>query len=659
MRKLQTVALTVAIAVSAGSFCVSNAVPAAEVTADTATVPAAEVTEDTANTADTAAAQTAAGHKSSEGNLSYEDAIADLYARSSEISNSEILQIAAGMEPSASVAEASMGSDEADKLIAALKDYEQQKAAYLLDDTNSWINSEIKAQWDLQSDYSRLGFTDSQSLTTLIPGFTVTSCETGDQNGVETASVDIDEWITLGYKQKDAQQADAQQTDARQNDAQQADTQTSDPEAEEDVSAYRYYFTANLEQNKDGEWTVVSIENTEQNYAWLEGVEEQPQYTADAAQGVSDSTAQGVSDSAAPAQSGELTAAQNGTEGIASLKTYGAAKYSYSPDKAIAYADKWATSRNPKYRSYPGVDCANFVSQCLKAGGMPVNDKWYPASYAWVNCMGAISNFKKYGKFMKAKNNNVLRGNPVYYDWNGDGTYDHTSICVGKNSAGVPIIDAHTGDHYHAVWTLGSNGTRATIQLRGSGGGSTTTGSWKKVKGKWHYYGPDKKPVSGWLTYKDKQYFLLKDGRMVTGWKTINGAWYYFGKDGTMKIGWLKLGARRFFLQENGKMQTGWLKRGKKSYYLSSDGHAVTGWQTIGGHRYYFKDNGAMTVGISKIDGSRYYFDKSSGHLSFGWVTSGSKKYFFSPSAEGKAATGYWDINGTIFHFNEEGVLQN
>ena len=36
MRKLQTVALTVAIAVSAGSFCVSNAAPAAEVTAEEA-----------------------------------------------------------------------------------------------------------------------------------------------------------------------------------------------------------------------------------------------------------------------------------------------------------------------------------------------------------------------------------------------------------------------------------------------------------------------------------------------------------------------------------------------------------------------------------------------------------------------------------------------
>ena len=171
MRKLQTVALTVAIAVSAGSFCVSNAAPAAEVTADTAT---ADTAAAQTATADTTAAQTAAGQESSAGKLSYEDAIADLYARSSEISNGEILKIAAGMEPSASAAEASLGSDEADKLIAALKDYEQQKAAYLLDDTNSCTNSEIKAQWDLQSEYSRLGFTDSQSLTTLIPGFTVT-----------------------------------------------------------------------------------------------------------------------------------------------------------------------------------------------------------------------------------------------------------------------------------------------------------------------------------------------------------------------------------------------------------------------------------------------------------------------------------------------------
>ena len=44
---------------------------------------------------------------------------------------------------------------------------------------------------------------------------------------------------------------------------------------------------------------------------------------------------------------------------------------SYNPQAAIAYAKEWAYRRNPQYHdySYEGGDCANFVSQCLIAGG--------------------------------------------------------------------------------------------------------------------------------------------------------------------------------------------------------------------------------------------------------------------------------------------------
>ena len=66
--------------------------------------------------------------------------------------------------------------------------------------------------------------------------------------------------------------------------------------------------------------------------------------------------------------------------------------------------------------------------------------------------------------------------------------------------------------------------------------------------------------------------------------------------------------------------------------------------------------NGVMQTGLKKIDGMKYYFD-SQGRKTLGWVTVGGKKYFFSPSAGGRAATGYWDINNVIYYFNSEGVL--
>ena len=55
----------------------------------------------------------------------------------------------------------------------------------------------------------------------------------------------------------------------------------------------------------------------------------------------------------------------------------------YNREAAVAYARKWAMSRNPNYYNFDklGGDCTNFVSQCLHAGGGVMNSTstfgWY------------------------------------------------------------------------------------------------------------------------------------------------------------------------------------------------------------------------------------------------------------------------------------------
>jgi len=54
----------------------------------------------------------------------------------------------------------------------------------------------------------------------------------------------------------------------------------------------------------------------------------------------------------------------------------------YNRQAAVDYARAFAYNRNPKYYDFErlGGDCTNFISQCLIAGGMPMNtDKfgWY------------------------------------------------------------------------------------------------------------------------------------------------------------------------------------------------------------------------------------------------------------------------------------------
>ena len=60
---------------------------------------------------------------------------------------------------------------------------------------------------------------------------------------------------------------------------------------------------------------------------------------------------------------------------------------SYNRRSAVDYAERYALTPNPEYRYFPLIndnsgDCANFISQCLKAGGAPMshnpkNPWWY------------------------------------------------------------------------------------------------------------------------------------------------------------------------------------------------------------------------------------------------------------------------------------------
>lgn len=54
----------------------------------------------------------------------------------------------------------------------------------------------------------------------------------------------------------------------------------------------------------------------------------------------------------------------------------------YNREMAIAYANKWALSRNPAYFDFTefGGDCTNFISQCVYAGSGVMN---YTKTFGW------------------------------------------------------------------------------------------------------------------------------------------------------------------------------------------------------------------------------------------------------------------------------------
>ena len=143
----------------------------------------------------------------------------------------------------------------------------------------------------------------------------------------------------------------------------------------------------------------------------------------------------------------------------------------YNRKFAVNYARKWAYLRNNQYPWFIRGDCTNFVSQCLHAGGILMNDDWFYL-YSARNKKWKHSNYwsvasqnmayfyrskyvRKHKSFNLHKTNmssqiniikkyNIKVGDLLYFDFDGDGVYTHAAIISSVN-AGIKYC-AHTKD---------------------------------------------------------------------------------------------------------------------------------------------------------------------------------------------------------------------
>lgn len=163
----------------------------------------------------------------------------------------------------------------------------------------------------------------------------------------------------------------------------------------------------------------------------------------------------------------------------------------YSGSRAREYAKEWAyKTNNTKYGYYAHYnkqpspynndmwsggtennkrtwnDCANFVSQCLKAGGANYikngiwlphqkDENWYYSDSKPSHSWGGASNFQKHWSKRvgtRSSSGDSKVGDPVSLDYNGDGLADHTVIITTVNSrASRDVLYAgHTSDQFEA-----------------------------------------------------------------------------------------------------------------------------------------------------------------------------------------------------------------
>ena len=87
----------------------------------------------------------------------------------------------------------------------------------------------------------------------------------------------------------------------------------------------------------------------------------------------------------------------------------------------------------------------------------PSDDSW---SASWPSCSKQISAWAGRRIYWASSVSYLTRGDFIYYDWTGNGSWDHVAVCVGTNSLGQKIVDAHTTDHYHVYWKLGTSSTK-------------------------------------------------------------------------------------------------------------------------------------------------------------------------------------------------------
>lgn len=149
------------------------------------------------------------------------------------------------------------------------------------------------------------------------------------------------------------------------------------------------------------------------------------------------------------------------------LKAYPYQDHSYSSSRAVKYANQFVSTGN-SYFYTAGADCTNFVSQCIAYGFGSGNSYSSANSYRMVSGIWSAGSGGGYPAWesvgthwnymFQSKTNQdgprvssrswstLSNGGIMQIDFDSDGTYDHSVICVSKS---LGKFAQHTVNHYN------------------------------------------------------------------------------------------------------------------------------------------------------------------------------------------------------------------
>ncbi|SEO60039.1 Putative amidase domain-containing protein [Amphibacillus marinus] len=141
-------------------------------------------------------------------------------------------------------------------------------------------------------------------------------------------------------------------------------------------------------------------------------------------------------------------------------------RFNYDRRAAVQYAERWWNDANPAYHFFEENDCTNYISQCLRAGGAPFrgypnrSSGWWYQQNNWSFSWSVAHSFRWYlsGSTQGLRGYQVDSpeklnlGDVICYDFQGDGRFDHNTIVVAFDEAGMPLVNAHTNNSRHRYW---------------------------------------------------------------------------------------------------------------------------------------------------------------------------------------------------------------
>ena len=180
-----------------------------------------------------------------------------------------------------------------------------------------------------------------------------------------------------------------------------------------------------------------------------------------------------------------------------------------------------------------------------------------------------------------------------------------------------------------------------------------------------HYFEEDGKAwPKGWIDDEEGNhiYFSRGDGRLVTGKYIIGGNVHHFDKEGHPYGYCVKNdGVNYFYHMDGTPYGKGWVRNdeGRGYMYCKGNGVLATGYNIINDRACFFDETGDMKFGHIRIKGKPYYFSEAKRGESKtpGWthLKNGNSRY---SKGYGELATGKYTIDGTVYHFNEDGYIR-